>query len=72
MVHLPEMSRKTYQEATETQKSPKLFEKKYFDQNTNKVLPMENVFALRENEIVHGNNESFENAWANICETHEL
>jgi len=32
---------------------------------------MENAFQLKENELVHANNQSFENAWANICESHE-
>lgn len=39
---------------------------------TNKVLSNDNTFQLKENELVHANNESFENAWANICETHDI
>lgn len=33
---------------------------------------MENVFLLKESELVNANNESFENAWQNISETHDL
>jgi hypothetical protein len=49
-----------------------LFEKRYFDSNTNKVLAIENAFVLKENELVHANNQSFENAWTNICETYDI
>lgn len=49
-----------------------MFEKQYYDSNANKVLSIENAFALKENELVHANNQSFENAWTNICETHDI
>jgi len=38
---------------------------------TNKVLQNDNLFQLKEYELVHANNNSFENTWANICETLE-
>ena len=70
IVPQPELSRKTYYDQPDQKAG--LFGRRYFDPMTNKVLSNDNTFQLKENELVHANNESFENAWANICETHDI
>lgn len=55
VVPQPEAARKSYSEVAE-QKDTNVFERRYFDPNTNKVLSVENAFTLKENELVHANN----------------